>query len=291
MAEPTEGSEGAEGQAGAEGAEGGTATRKKRSHVYPPPGHLTRKLHISLLPDRDDPGLLRCSMPLPPEVFVDGRFRLAVVGIMVDMAAGTMGVRAVHPDWTATFDLASHRIGEAEPGTTAIGECRLVRAGKNTVISETLVHAGETPIVYAETTFSRLPRRDDNPPAMPLDTPRILGDGEEPLSGPIGEVVGFEAQGAGSIGFELSPLIRNSFGSIQGGVTGVAMEQAALTLAGPGATVDFMHVYYLSAAKIGPYRATAVPLRTQPHGIAGRVDLRDTGNDRVLAQGTFLTGR
>lgn len=272
-------------------AAGGTGEAAARRSVYPPPRHLTRRLHISLVPDPDDAAVLRCSMPLPPELFHDGRFRLAVVSTMVDMAAGTMSVPLVQPDWTATFDLASHRLGEAEPGSTAAGVCRLVRAGKNMVVSETTVHAGDTPIVYAETTFSRLPRRGDTPASAPPGAPSHLGSGEEPIAAPLAELIGFEAVGPGSVQFDLSPMIRNSTGSVQGGAAQMAMEEAALTLAGPGSVVDFLHVYYLSAAKVGPYRATAVPLRTLPQSITGRVELRDTGNDRVLAQGTFVTGR
>lgn len=260
-----------------------------RAKEYPPPGHLIRRLDISLVPDAHDTSVMYTSMPLTPQLFVDGRFRLAVVAIMVDMAAGLMAVRSVTPDWTATFDMASHRIGEAEPGAKADGVTRLVRAGKNIVVSETTVTVHGAPIVYAETTFSRLPHREGTAASVPLDTPRYLGQGEVPLPGPIAEVIGFRTEREGTIGFELSDLIRNSTGSVQGGVSGVAMEQAALSLEGGGSGLDFLHVYYLAASKGGPYQAAAQALRHTNHGVTGRVELKDLHNDRLLCQGTFLS--
>ena len=50
-----------------------------------------------------------------------------------------------------------------------------MRAGRNTVVSETHVSAGGVPILYGETTFQRLPRRDDNPGGAALTTVRHLG--------------------------------------------------------------------------------------------------------------------
>lgn len=230
-------------------------------------------------------------MPLSPQLFVDGHFRLAAVAIMIDMASGTNAVRVVQPDWTATFDLASHRIGEAEPASMADGVTRLVRAGRNTVISETTVTAHGTPIAYGECTFSRLPHREGTPPASVGDAPRHLGEGEEPIPAALAETIGFRPAGEGAVEFDLFDMIRNSTGSIQGGVAGVALEQAALSLAGPGSMVDFLHVYYLAAARVGPYRAVATPLRQTAHGVTGRVELNDTGRQQLLAQGTFLASR
>ena len=256
--------------------------------VYPPPGHITRRLGISIEPDAEDPEIIRTAMRLAPELFIHGRFRLAAVGIMVDLAAGTLGVRAVQPDWTATFDLASHRIGEAEPNSTAEGVTRLVRAGKNTVVSETIVTAAGVPIVYGETTFQRLPRRSDNPAGTSLNTVRHLGRDEEPITAPVGEVIGLRAVGEGLVEFDLSDMIRNSFDSIQGGVAGVALEEAGMSLTGPGSSVDFLHMYFLTAAKVGPYRASATALARSPERVTGRVELNDVGNQRLLIQGTFV---
>lgn len=166
-----------------------------------------------------------------------------------------------------------------------------MRAGRNTVVSETHVSAGGVPILYGETTFQRLPRRDDNPGGAALTTVRHLGKGEEPLEAPLADVIGFRRVGEGSVELDLSDLVRNSFDSIQGGVTGVALEQATLDLAGPGAALEFLHIYFLSAAKVGPYRASVTPLARTETRLTGRVELCDVGNERLVAQGSCVAAR
>ncbi|MFN0029157.1 MAG: hypothetical protein ACKV2O_18525 [Acidimicrobiales bacterium] len=148
-----------------------------------------------------------------------------------------------------------------------------------------------TPIVYGETTFQRLPRRDDNPGGAALTTVRHLGKGEEPLEAPLADVIGFRKVDEGRVELDLSDLVRNSFDTIQGGVTGVAMEQAALDLAGAGTALEFLHIYFLSAAKVGPYRASASALATTPTRMTGRVELTDVGNERLVAQGSCVADR
>ena len=261
----------------------------KPAKEYPPSGHVLRRLYISLIPDEHETGVLYSSMPLRPGLFLDGHFRLSAIATMVDMAAGVMSVGITQPDWTATFDMATHRIGEAEPGSLAEGVTRLVRAGKNIVVSETTVSSGGRPIAYVETTYSRLPWREGTLAAVGMDQPRHFGEGEEPFTAPLADTIGFQRAEPGIVEFDLTPLIRNSTGSIQGGVSAMAAEEAALHLAGPSSSLEFLHLYYLAADRSGPYRSTATALRDTPHGTTGRVKL--SGSERVVVQGTFVATR
>lgn len=256
---------------------------------YPPPGHVLRRIGITV--DTSDPEVVRTSLPLVPALFVDGRLRLGTLATLVDFASGSLAVRSVAPDWTATFDMAIHRTGEAEPGPRAEAVTRLVRAGKNTVVSETTVLEAGRPLAYAEVTFSRLPRREDTPKPRPEELVRDLGLGEEPLDDAIGAIIGFQREGPGTISVPLTPFVRNSFGSLQGGVVAMTLEEAAMSLAGGG--VSFLHLYYLAAAKVGPYVGRATTLSAAPAGgsITGRAELVDEGRGRLLAQGTFMADR
>ncbi len=265
------------------------AESTKPGREYPPPGHVLRRLYISLVPDEREPGVLYSSMPLTAELFVDGRYRLSAIATMVDMAAGVMSVGITQPDWTATFDMATHRVGEAEPASTAEGVTRLVRAGKNIVVSETTVSSGGQVIAYVETTYSRLPWREGTLAAVGVDQPRHFGEGEEPLSAPLAETIGFFRGAPGVVEFDLRPLIRNSTGSIQGGVSAMATEAAALPLAGPGSSLQLLHLYYLAADRSGPYRSTATALQLTDRTATGRVHL--SGQERVVVQGTFIAAR
>ncbi len=256
---------------------------------YPPPGHLLRRLSISLIPDSEDSATIYSSMPLVPELFVEGRYRLSAIATQVDLASGVMSVGFTQPDWTATFDMATHRVGEAEPGSLAQGVTRLIRAGKNTVVSATTVSCNDEVITYVETTYSRLALHEGSAPAVGLDQPRHLGRGEAPLNAPLADMIGFRRGAPGLVEFDLQPLIRNSTGSIQGGVSAMAAEEAALHLAGPGSGLEFLHLYYLAADRSGPYRSTATALRTAERTTTGRVEL--SGHTRVVVQGTFIVGR
>lgn len=265
--------------------------------IYPPPGHLLRQLGITL--DRREVDRLTSSMPVPAEICdAAGDARLAVIGVMVDMAAGTLTVRQVEPDWTATFDLAIHRIAGAPAGSTLHAVSRVVRAGRNSVVSETTVEADGEPVAYAEVTFSRLPRRGDTPVTVVADVVDY-GKGEAAIAEPVADLVGFGHRAPGVVEFELRETIRNSFGSVQGGVVAVSLEQAALDLAAsapdpatglPTAVprLGFLHVYYLGAAKSGPFRSTATVLRRRPSSLTARVELLDVGGERVMAQGTAI---
>jgi acyl-coenzyme A thioesterase PaaI-like protein len=218
----------------------------------------------------------------------DGHARLAVIGTMVDLAAGVMAVRSTAPDWTATFELTIHHVAPAPPGAMLAGNCRLVRGGRNTVISETLVEADGVPCAYSEVTYIRFPRPVNARAATPGGGVVDYRTTEPPLALPIGELIGFRPDGPGQVSFDLSDPIRNSFGSIQGGMSAVALEEAALSTR-PAATIaSFLHVYYVSPAKVGPYVARANPLREVTGGTTCRVDLRDAGADRVLVQGTAV---
>lgn len=253
---------------------------------YPPPGHILRRLGIAL--DPSDPEALCATMPLRSSLFLDEHVRLGGLAVLVDLTSGSLAVRSVRPDWTATFDLAIHRTGTAEPGMLAHSATRLVRAGKNTVVSETTVTAGSAPLAYAEVAFSRLPRREDTVTTPPKESARDLGRDEVPLEHAVGQMIGFVETAPGTVTVPLTPLVRNSFGSLQGGVVAMSLEEAALSLA--GGCVSFLHLYYLTPAKVGPYVARATPLSRSASGaVKGRAELADEGSGRMLAQGTFVT--
>ena len=99
---------------------------------------------------------------------------------------------------------------------------------------------------------------------------------------------GFAPEGA-AIGFDLVTPIQNSFGSIQGGVTALAMEEAALHAVGSG-RVTFLHVYYLAGARDGPFQVTPTA-----HGTGAvttvETELHDVAAERLLAIGTATVER
>lgn len=252
---------------------------------YPPPGHILRKLGIAL--DPSNPGEVAMSMPVTEYVTgPDGSAALGAIATMADLAAGVIAVREVAPDWTATFELTIHHLAPAPVGTMLEGVCRTVRAGRHTVVSESNISAEGTPVAYSEITYIRFPRPPEGAGTTPPGKVNYR-ESEPPLDTHLTDLIGFRAGEPGIATFDLSNPIRNSFGTIQGGMTAVALEHAALSTR-PGRVATFLHVYYLAAAKSGPYQARAVVHRDAYHAATCRVDLTDIGHDRLVAQGTAI---
>lgn len=254
--------------------------------VYPPRDHVLCQMHLAFEPAGE--GRLVGTMPLTPFLCgPDGSIRLAALATGGDLAAGVSAVRETRPDHTATFDLAFHLVEPVGPGGEADLECRLVRAGRNTVVTKVDVSVRGSLVATGTISYSRRPLPDGFSPVKPNDHVDLRPD-QAPLAVPLGELVGFRPEGA-SIGFDLVKPIQNSFGSVQGGVTALAMEEAALHAVGEG-RVAFLHVYYLAGAREGPFLATPTA-----HG-TGRVttvetELHDVPAERLLAIGTAIVER
>jgi acyl-coenzyme A thioesterase PaaI-like protein len=177
------------------------------------------------------------------------------------------------------------------------GVCRLLRAGKNTVLSESRLSDGAgRPLGVAWVTFTRLPRRADNPtpPRHGPGRSRYQSPEEEPRI-PFDRYLGLRFHPEES-SFELDhhPRIHNSFGSIQGGAMGSLLARAG-TLAGertfgrPARTTD-LHFSYTAQARKGPFLVRAEILRSGREQVLSRVELVDRGQgDRLAAVGTALS--
>jgi acyl-coenzyme A thioesterase PaaI-like protein len=263
---------------------------------YPAPGHILRYARLAL--DGSSEGLIDGLMPALPDLCdAGGSVRLGAMALLVDYAAGMLAIQTVRPDWTVTHDMALHLTGLAPAEGELEATCRVVRAGKNNVVSETsvLTPGGQTEVARATVTFTRLPRRDDTPKST-NDLVINLTEADERPRVPLDEAVGFRFSEPGhhgglhSVTFDHVPFIYNSLGAIQGGVVTLALERGAswsaeCELGRPARTVD-LHLHYLALGKTGPFQVRAEVLRNTPHQVVSRLALVDTGdNDRLLAFG------
>ena len=83
-----------------------------------------------------------------------------------------------------------------------------------------------------------------------------------------------------------SDRIRNSFGSIQGGVAAALVERmgrlaAERTLGLPARALD-LHVHYLSQSTTGPFRVDGAVLRVAGDAVTTEVTIIDAADGRVL---------
>lgn len=286
---------------------------------YPGPGHVLR--YVRLAVERTGPDLVEGLMPALDDL-CDGTsgdgggdqrgVRLGALAMLIDYAAGSLAMEAIAPDWPVTHDLAVHLLQPAPPEGELASTSRMVRAGRNSVISETeVVSPVVGPVARAYVTFTRVLRRADTPTASSsLDVMNLA----EPLERerprvPLDQAVGFRLEvgdeaergdgahpGTGAhVEFDHSPFVVNSLGAIQGGVVALALERAVSWAAerclGVRCRTTDLHLHYLSLGKDGPFQARAEVLRVEDAGdgdggVVARVALHDTGNDdKLLALG------
>jgi uncharacterized protein (TIGR00369 family) len=269
---------------------GGRPARPKGR--YPHPRSILR--YTRIVHELHEDGSVTATMPvLPDQLDAGGRIRMGAIAPLVDLCAGLLGAKAVHPDWTATLDFKLHLDHLPTEGEIH-GACRSLRVGKNMVLSENrLTDGDERTVGMAHVTFSRLPRREDTPTTPPPKVTRTdLAHPDEEPRVPLDDYYQLRVD-PDEPAFELDhhERIYNSFGSIQGGAMAALLERVAALAAErildePCRTVD-LHFSYLAPATTGPFRVVAQPLRVEATSVLSTVELLDTGNDgRQCAVGT-----
>jgi uncharacterized protein (TIGR00369 family) len=265
---------------------------------YPPRHHLLRDLRISVEFQKGWRSIVRA--PVVPEVCSDhGGMRVGVIATLIDVLGGTLSIRMVYPDWIATADLSIHTAQRASSGFVAASGS-VTRAGRTRVVIEVEIrqeapgpeHASHA-IGSAMMTFSRL--------SSGKDTPEVQIDDN------LSEVVDFALEGSGLdrpcldafgvrvvdparglVEIEMRDYLRNSLGSLQGGMFAIladtAGQHAARAATGKPLTTSDLAIHYLMPGKVGPFRTRATVLRTTADTALTRVDVIDSGGeDRAIA--------
>lgn len=264
---------------------------------YPPPGHYLRHLRLRLDPGQQ--GTVAASLPVLDDLCDHtGALRLGVVATLADFALGVLSTHAASPSWVATHDLGAQLLGRPRgPEVTATG--RIVRAGRNTIVSELVVvdgSEGREVVAAATTTYSRLERAVPSGPSAPLQKVVDLAEGDEARRAPLDRYLGFDVSvEAGELRFDHLPHLRNSTGAIQGGVIALAMEWLAAEMAGravgrpgPGRATQ-LQVFFLAGGRTPPFlvRDQVLGHGEGPLGESlHRLELVEEPTGRLLAVGT-----
>lgn len=262
---------------------------------YPPFGHVLR--HVGLDQRFQPNGDLLASMPATDDLRdAGGAVRVGALVILVDSAAGVLSHERVRPDWLATTDMKYHSIrpttGEGLDSVT-----RILRPGKRNILSQTILTDVDGEIGRAWVTYARLPRRDDTPTVESDDGPNqrlhYTEDPEFERGGrlPLDDYIGMRIR-ASELVIEVThnDRIRNSFGSIQGGVAAALVERmgtlaAERALGAPARSLD-IHLHYLGQSTTGPFRIDGTILRVDGDTVTTEVTIIDAGDGRVLDLGT-----
>jgi uncharacterized protein (TIGR00369 family) len=257
------------------------------SGEYPPEVHLLRDLAIEV--EHRGDGTSSAWLDVVPAVLDDrGHVRAGVLATLVDVIGGGLSAVSAAPNWIATADLNLHLVRGVGEGTVEAA-ARVLRAGRTTVVVEVTLRDAAVPgrtFGLATMTFSVLPRRDTNPV--------ITADGGTPRSSlvlassgfrvPVLDAVGVEVHddARGAVEIPVVDYVRNSLGSLQGGVVALGVEYAAeralRAACGTPVTVTDVHVTYLALVR-GMLRTSTEVLDASPSHGSATVEVTDVGGE------------
>jgi acyl-coenzyme A thioesterase PaaI-like protein len=274
---------------------------------YPPEHHVLRDLRFTTERPAADHAVIRA--PLVPELRgPGGALLVGALTCLVDVTGAMIGLAAVTPDWVATADLSYHARGPVTEGPVVM-TARPVRVGRNLVVVGCAIRDGRgaddpdagVPAGVATMSFARIPGSASSlepqdvapPPGPPTRTSMALpGSG---LRAPFRDAIGVRVldPAAGVVELAKDDYVRNSFGTVNGGVVGAVFDAAAVACAGAavGVPVDTvgLQVHYLAQTKAGPVRTSADLLRVDDRGATVRLELHDVSDGTLLALATVTT--
>ncbi len=276
--------------------------------AYPPEHHVLRDLRFAT--ERLAAGHVRAFAPSQPGIRADdGSMRIGAIAMLVDVGAAAVAIVAADPDWSATADLAYWTATPIVHGPV-ICDARLVRAGSGVIVVGADIYDGdgreELPAQrsgHARLTFARIPasasrsagrldRSGQPTPRQTMSTPTSNLD--EPLFEKLG--LRFVDDAHGIVECPKTDYVRNSFGTINGGVMCAVFEAAAERTARHATGVDFiardLQVHYLTQTKVGPARTDARVLRADATSAVVELRMVDAGHDdTVLCLATVSLSR
>ncbi len=278
---------------------------------YPPDHHVLRDLRVTTELVTAERAISLAPVPDSARNAA-GAASLGFLVAVVDTNAAPLALVAGQPDWTATADLALHATGWLTEGPVLI-DSRLERAGSNIVVITTQLFDGQgieeldefarevparcEPASVARGLLTlRAHPRGASVAAGRFDPTGLVGQRRQvspaapPAPEPLMERIGLRVVDAarGVVELHNRDYVRNSFGTINGGVLGLVFQGAA-EAAIPGLVATDVHIHYLAQAKAGPARTSLEILRHVSDHAVCTVRAVDAGNDdRVLALATVV---
>jgi len=217
----------------------------------------------------------------------DGRgVRGGMLLTMLDMVGGLCGGLAALPDgWVVSTNLSARTVRTEHTGPFRL-DAWVLRAGRASVVTAVTIHddGADGALVVDGVLTSAILVPENGPPQW---TRPMVVDAGPPPAGPLPSVadwLGAYAVSASAVEMPLVESLRNPWGILHGGAVAGLVDLAAEHVAG-GVTTDVV-LHFLAPNRIGPVRATAVPIgsgRARADGTVLRVEVRDEGADRVTA--------
>ncbi len=256
-------------------------------------------------------GRVASSAPVVPGALdAGGTLRVGVIATLIDAAGAALALAEIAPDRVATVELAYCSTRPARAGEV-VAVAAPLRSGSRQVVTTVDVFEGadegaDARIGTGTMTFSRLVARAGHAALPPMThpdrradlTPRSMAVEGSGLSRSLLEHAGVRVLDAdkGVLEVPNHAWVRNSFGTLNGGVAATVLElageQAGCAATGARLQVADLSVHYVAQLGAeGRARTAARVLRVAADHAVCRVELRDADDGRLLSLGTVTAVR
>ena len=212
----------------------------------------------------------------------NGAVRAGALLTMLDSAGGVCGGLASLPDgWVVSTNLcAAHRAPRAD-GSAQARFARVLRKGRNNVVTAVeIADAATGALVMDGVLTSAILVPENGPPVW--ERPLRIGYPGDIDYMSMERWLDARVVDANTLEMDLRDTLRNPWGILHGGVTAALVDACVEHATGGGHVTDVV-LHYLAPNRTGPVRAAAAILGRRSDGDVVRVELRDTGEDRVTA--------
>lgn len=264
--------------------------------AYPPDHHLLRDLRVRSEWINEDECVF--TAPVVPEVCLPGgQMQLGPLFAVADLALISTAIGFADGDWCGTLDLAIRMRQPVVEGPLAI-HCQLLRIGGTLITTQAEIYDGADVLSgKAIATSRRMPRNPEFNDTAP--EPKVVGraqhwgiDGSG-FSVPVHQQLALTEITPGVVELIKTPYVTNSFGTINGGTTGILIcTGAESALAGEFVATD-IEARYVGQAPEGPVRTMCEVVRVGTDHAVVDVTVIDMGRERrpIATGGVTLTAR
>ena len=241
---------------------------------------------------RVEDGALVFRLTPVPTTCVHGALRASVMAFAVDAATG-VAVDSDPDRWTFTSDLVV-RLPMIDPPEWIDVRPTVVRDGRRSATCfARLTDPAGIEVGYGSGGFTRVDRRDGDPPKHPFDPEVARRRWEEipPIDEPLPVAMGLRLLDAaeGVVEVDVRPDLRNPAGALQGAMVAAVVEAAAEAVLGARwaapAFVTDLHVRYLAQNRTGPIRSSTTVVGEGTDALV-LVDLTDVTTGRLTTHAT-----
>lgn len=263
--------------------------------TYPPEQHLLRDLRPTQEWIDDDECVF--TAPVVPEVCTrGGGMDLGPLFAVADVALVSTAIGFSGDDWCGTLDLAIRLRAPVVDGPLVVA-CSPLRIGGTLITTKAEILDGERLTGTAIATVRRMPRNAeynaDPPEPKRVGHLRHWGLEGSGFTQPVRRQLDLAEVAPGVVELHKTPYVTNSFGTVNGGTTGILLCAGAESALGGDYTAIDIEARYIGQAADGPVRTMSEIVRAEADHAVVDVTVVDMSRERrpIATAGVTLVAR